>query len=160
MSADRSFASLQMRTQHIFEEEERSRTREPVSFELRQTSNNDSDGPIMPPVPESRDYSSIEDRQRERENISRLEFRRMLGGVVLRSITESDPASTSRRGPSSPRPSSLTPALSSLPSSPGSTSSSPIEGYGTISNPDPRSSSRATPRVSYPPFTVKTAGYV
>ncbi len=70
-------ASLQSRAMRMFEQE-RIRLRDPLSFE-RQHPSNTEDGPLMPPVPESRDYAGIEERQREiyRLRQVRQDLRRM-----------------------------------------------------------------------------------
>jgi hypothetical protein len=112
-----SIASLQARAQRMFEEEQ-SRVREPFSFERLHPSNTEPDGPMMPPVPESRDYASIEARQLEIQRLrqARQDLRRMARRhpAPTPPYTDNDPASMTRPGTDSPRPSSLTPALSPL----------------------------------------------
>lgn len=111
-----SAASLQQRAMQMFEQE-RMRLRDPLSYERQRLPTFEADGIPMPPVPESRDYAGIEDRHRE---INRLRQVRQ----DLRRIARRRPAPTppyidgdyvnirTEPGVSSPRPSSLTPALS------------------------------------------------
>jgi hypothetical protein len=92
------------------------RSRDTMSFERQipphpQFSEAELDGPLMPPVPESRDYSAIEDHQQRMRHISRrLAARRNLAPSPP--YTEIDLTSLPRIGSDSPRPSTLTPALS------------------------------------------------
>ncbi|CZS90622.1 uncharacterized protein RAG0_01641 [Rhynchosporium agropyri] len=58
-----SLSSLQARSLRL----ERMRMRDPLSYERHRASNPEIDGPLMPPVPESRDYSEAEVLQRHRE---------------------------------------------------------------------------------------------
>lgn len=106
-------ASLQSRAMRMFEQE-RMRLRDPLSFERQQPSNTE-DGPLMPPVPESRDYAGIEDRQREiyRLRQVRQDLRRMARRhpAPTPPYTDNDLAFLTRT--ESPRlSSSLTPVLS------------------------------------------------
>jgi hypothetical protein len=99
-------------------EQERMRLRDTLSFERQHPPSNEIDGPFMPPVPESRDYSGTEDRQREilrlravRQDLRRMARRRP---APTPPYTDADLNYMPRTGPgiSSPRPSSLTPARS------------------------------------------------
>jgi hypothetical protein len=108
-------ASLHARAHRMFEDE-RMRLRDTLSFERQHPPTREIDGPLMPPVPESRDYSAFDERRRE---IQRLhDVRRDLRRIARRRpaptppYTETDLAFMARVGTDSPRPSSLTPALS------------------------------------------------
>lgn len=110
-----SVASLHARAHRMFEDE-RMRLRDTLSFERQHPPTREIDGPLMPPVPESRDYSAFDERRRE---IQRLhDVRRDLRRIARRRpaptppYTESDLAFMARVGTDSPRPSSLTPTLS------------------------------------------------
>jgi hypothetical protein len=111
-----SVASLHARAHRMFEDE-RMRLRDTLSFERQHPPPpRDVDGPLMPPVPESRDYSSFEERRRE---IQRLhDVRRDLRRIARRRpaptppYTETDLAFMARIAHDSPQPSSLTPVLS------------------------------------------------
>ncbi|KAH7356630.1 hypothetical protein BKA65DRAFT_534440 [Rhexocercosporidium sp. MPI-PUGE-AT-0058] len=107
-------AALQMRAFRMVEQE-RMRMRDPLSFERQHPSNPDVDGPLMPPVPESRDYSVAEERHREiyRLRQVRQDLRRMARRhpAPTPPYTDSDLAFLARTD--SPRlSSSLTPVLS------------------------------------------------
>jgi len=109
-----SVAYIQERAHRIFEAGQ-TRLRDTMSFERQnphpRPSNTELDGPLMPPVPESRDYSAIEDHQQRMRHISRrLAARRNLAPTPP--YTETDLASLPQIGSDSPRPSTLTPALS------------------------------------------------
>lgn len=109
-----SSAALQMRAFRMVEQE-RMRMRDSLSFERQHPSNLDVDGPLMPPVPESRDYSVAEERQREiyRLRQVRQDLRRMARRhpAPTPPYTDSDLAFLARTD--SPRlSSSLTPVLS------------------------------------------------
>jgi hypothetical protein len=122
------------RTMGMLDQSERMRLRDTLSFERQHVPSNETDGPFMPPVPESRDYSGTEERQRE---ILRLRAMRQ----DLRRIARRRPAPTppytdadlsvnmilnTRPRVDSPGPSSLTPARSpSHQSSPGEANISP-----------------------------------
>jgi hypothetical protein len=110
-----SAASLHARAHRMFEDE-RMRLRDTLSFERQHPPTREIDGPLMPPVPESRDYSTFDERRRE---IQRLhDVRRDLRRIARRRpaptppYTETDLAFMARVGTDSPRPSSLTPTLS------------------------------------------------
>ncbi|KAG4438420.1 hypothetical protein IFR05_006126 [Cadophora sp. M221] len=110
----RSSAALQMRALRMVEQE-RMRMHDSLSFERQHPSNPDVDGPLMPPVPESRDYSVAEERQREiyRLRQVRQDLRRMARRhpAPTPPYTDSDLAFLARTD--SPRlSSSLTPVLS------------------------------------------------
>lgn len=97
-------------------EDERMRLRDTLSFERQPPPARDPDGPLMPPVPESRDYTSFEERRRE---IQRLhDVRRDLRRIARRRpaptppYTETDLAFMARTASDSPQPSSQTPTLS------------------------------------------------
>jgi len=124
-----SAASLQSRAMRLFEQE-RMRLRDTLSFERQHPPNSEMDGPFMPPVPESRDYTGIEERQRE---ILRLRQVRQ----DLRRMARRHPAPTppytdrdaeymvrSATGPDSPRL-SMTPALSPMHQNSGDVESPP-----------------------------------
>ncbi len=117
---------FQSRAMRMFEQE-RMRLRDTLSFERQHAPNSEMDGPLMPPVPESRDYAGIEERQRE---IARLRQRQDLRRMARRHpaptppYTDRDPDYSSRNLINSPGPFSLTPALS--PSHQPSTTSSPL----------------------------------
>ena len=107
-----SGAYIQERAHRIFEAGQ-TRLRDTLSFERQnpRATNSEMDGPLMPPVPESRDYSAIEDHQQRMRHISRrLAARRNLAPTPP--YTETDLASLPRIGSDYPRPSTLTPALS------------------------------------------------
>jgi hypothetical protein len=124
-----SGAPFQSRAMRIFEQE-RMRLRDTLSFERQHAPNSEMDGPLMPPVPESRDYSGIEERQREIQRLRqvRQDIRRMARRQPAPTppYTDRDIEYMARTGTgiNSPRPSSLTPALS--PSHQPSTASSPL----------------------------------
>ena len=111
-----SVASLQARAHRIFEEE-RTRLRDTLSFERQHPPNTEEDGPFMPPVPESRDYSGTEDRQREIQRLRqvRQDLRRMARRhpAPTPPYTDTDIAFMNRLGSDSPRPSSFTPPVMS-----------------------------------------------
>ncbi|KUJ11996.1 uncharacterized protein LY89DRAFT_738622 [Mollisia scopiformis] len=99
-------------------EQERMRLRDTLSFERQHRPSNEIDGLFMPPVPESRDYSGTEERQREilrlraiRQDLRRVARRRP---APTPPYTDTDLNFMARNGPGidSPRPSSLTPARS------------------------------------------------
>ncbi|KAI9054208.1 hypothetical protein LZ554_001378 [Drepanopeziza brunnea f. sp. 'monogermtubi'] len=106
--------SPQMRTLRMLDEQ-RVRARDPLSFERQRTSNGE-DGPLMPPVPESRDYAGdVRERQREVHRVRQMgqELRRMgrRSHAATPPYTDSDLVYLSRTDP--PRLStSLTPVLS------------------------------------------------
>jgi hypothetical protein len=153
-----SIASLQARAHRLFDDE-RMRLRDTMSFERQHLHppHTDIDGPLMPPVPESRDYSGIDERERRRE-IQRLhEVRRDLRRIARRRpaptppYTETDLALMARLGTDSPRPSSLTPAVSP-----------PRESFGDVRMNFPSFGLRANPsdssdqldfRAREPPYT-------
>jgi hypothetical protein len=124
-----SGAPFQSRAMRIFEQE-RMRLRDTLSFERQHAPNSEMDGPLMPPVPESRDYAGIEERQREIQRLRqvRQDIRRMARRQPAPTppYTDRDIEYMARTGTGiiSPRPSSLTPALS--PSHQPSTASSPL----------------------------------
>ena len=106
-------------------DEERTRLRDPLSFERQHPPSSEMDGPLMPPVPESRDYSvmvieerRLADRIRELEQIrrDRSDLRRMArrhpAPTPPYAATDIGSVGLSRSGIDSPRPSSLAPALS------------------------------------------------
>lgn len=116
-------------------EQERMRLRDTLSFERQHPPSNEIDGPFMPPVPESRDFSATEERQRDVRDNFRL---RSLARQDLRRVARRRPAPTppytdtdlnfmarSGRGIDLPRPSSLTPARSPSHPSVGETDVSP-----------------------------------
>ena len=111
-----SSAPLQSRAMRIVEQErERTRMRDALSFERQHPPNSDIDGPLMPPVPESRDYSFAEERQREIHRLRqvRQDLRRMARRhpAPTPPYTDSDLAFLARTD--SPRlSSSMTPVLS------------------------------------------------
>ncbi|KAK0107079.1 hypothetical protein ONS95_003788 [Cadophora gregata] len=89
--------------------------RDALSFERQHPPNSDIDGPLMPPVPESRDYSFAEERQREIHRLRqvRQDLRRMARRhpAPTPPYTDSDLAFLARTD--SPRlSSSMTPVLS------------------------------------------------
>lgn len=99
-------------------EQERMRLRDTLSFERRYPPSNEIDGPFMPPVPESRDFSGTEERQREilrlraiRQDLRRIARRRP---APTPPYTDTDLNFLARNGPGidSPRLSSSTPARS------------------------------------------------
>jgi hypothetical protein len=120
---------FQSRAMRMFEQE-RMRLRDTLSFERQHAPNSEMDGPLMPPVPESRDYAGIEERQREIQRLRqvRQDLRRMARRhpAPTPPYTDRDIEYMARTGTgiNSPRPSSLTPALS--PSHQPSTASSPL----------------------------------
>ncbi len=124
-----SGAPFQSRAMRMFEQE-RMRLRDTLSFERQHAPTSEIDGPLMPPVPESRDYARVEQRQREIERLRqvRQDLRRMARRQPAPTppYTDRDIDYMARRGTgiNSPRPSSLTPALS--PSHQPSTASSPL----------------------------------
>lgn len=124
-----SGAPFQSRAMRMFEQE-RMRLRDTLSFERQHAPNSEMDGPLMPPVPESRDYAGIEERQREIQRLRqvRQDLRRMARRhpAPTPPYTDRDIEYMARTGTgiNSPRPSSLTPALS--PSHQPSTASSPL----------------------------------
>jgi hypothetical protein len=126
MSSETPFQSRAMR---MFEQE-RMRLRDTLSFERQHPASSEMDGPLMPPVPESRDYAGIEERQREIQRLRqvRQDLRRMARRQPAPTppYTDRDIEYMARTGTglNSPRPSSLTPALS--PSHQPSTVSSPL----------------------------------
>ncbi|TVY71313.1 hypothetical protein LSUE1_G005715 [Lachnellula suecica] len=108
-----SVAYIQDRAHRMFEAGQ-TRLRDTLSFERQhpRPTNSELDGPLMPPVPESRDYSALEDRpQRVRHITRRLAAR---NHAPTPPYTESNLASPSRRSSDSSRPSmpNMTPALS------------------------------------------------
>ncbi|PVH84353.1 hypothetical protein DL98DRAFT_651587 [Cadophora sp. DSE1049] len=111
-----SLAPLHSRAMRIVEQErERARMRDALSFERQHPLNSDIDGPLMPPVPESRDYSFAEERQREIHRLRqvRQDLRRMARRhpAPTPPYTDSDLAFLARTD--SPRlSSSMTPVLS------------------------------------------------
>jgi len=115
-----SVASLQARiAQRIFEEEQQSRIRDINPFARQPPPNAESDGPLMPPVPESRDYTAgMEERTREIQRMRqvRQDLRRMARRhpAPTPPYTDTDLTLIARIGSDSPRPSTLTPALSPL----------------------------------------------
>ncbi|KAL2073613.1 hypothetical protein VTL71DRAFT_10939 [Oculimacula yallundae] len=131
---------------------ERLRMRDPLSFEREHASILHIDGPLMPPVPESRDYSVAEERQRE---IYRLRHARQ----SLRRMSRRHPAPTPpytdmdlafTRQADSPRlSSSLTPVLS--PSRQASTGSMPSPPHRSLEEND-------FTNISGGPPTTETAG--
>ncbi|KAE8453023.1 hypothetical protein EG329_012210 [Mollisiaceae sp. DMI_Dod_QoI] len=117
VSAQNETRDAQARSMGWFEQE-RMRLRDSLSFERQHPPGNEIDGPFMPPVPESRDYSGSEERQREilrlravRQDLRRMARRRP---APTPPYTDTDLNYIARNGPgiSSPRPSSLTPARS------------------------------------------------
>jgi hypothetical protein len=124
-----SGAPFQSRAIRMFEQE-RMRLRDTLSFERQHAPNSELDGPLMPPVPESRDYAGVEERQREIQRLRqvRQDLRRMARRQPAPTppYTDRDIDYMARTGTgiNSPRPSSLTPALS--PSHQPSTASSPL----------------------------------
>lgn len=124
-----SGAPFQSRAIRMFEQE-RMRLRDTLSFERQHAPNSEMDGPLMPPVPESRDYAGVEERQREIQRLRqvRQDLRRMARRQPAPTppYTDRDIEYMARTGTgiNSPRPSSLTPALS--PSHQPSTASSPL----------------------------------
>lgn len=124
-----SGAPFQSRAIRMFEQE-RMRLRDTLSFERQHAPNSEMDGPLMPPVPESRDYAGLEERQREIQRLRqvRQDLRRMARRQPAPTppYTDRDIEYMARTGTgiNSPRPSSLTPALS--PSHQPSTASSPL----------------------------------
>jgi hypothetical protein len=124
-----SGAPFQSRTMRMFEQE-RMRLRDTLSFERQHAPNSEIDGPLMPPVPESRDYAGVEERQREIQRLRqvRQDLRRMARRQPAPTppYTDRDIDYMARTGTgiNSPRPSSLTPALS--PSHQPFTASSPL----------------------------------
>lgn len=107
-----SSASLQLRALRMVEQRQM-RTRDPLSFERQNPSNPHADGPLMPPVPESRDYSAAEERRRMRGARERYQLRRIerRQAAPTPPYTDSDLAFLARSD--SPRlSSSLTPVLS------------------------------------------------
>jgi hypothetical protein len=122
-----SGAPFQSRAMRMFEQE-RMRLRDSLSFERQHAPNSEMDGPLMPPVPESRDYAGIEERHREITRLRqvRQDLRRMARRhpAPTPPYTDRDIEYMGRNRINSPRPSSLTPALS--PSHQPSTASSPL----------------------------------
>lgn len=115
-----------------FESSDRMRLRDSLSFERQHVPAEVDGSPWMPPVPESRDFASIEERQREiarlrqvRQDLRRM-ARRNPAPAPTPPYTDRDIEYMARRGTgiNSPRPSSLTPALS--PSHQPSTGGSPL----------------------------------
>jgi hypothetical protein len=108
-------AASQARGSRAFDDE-RMRLRETLSFERQHLPNVEIDGPLMPPVPEPRDYSSADVRRREIQRL--LEVRRDLRRIARRRpaptppYTDTDLALMARMGTESPRPASVTPARS------------------------------------------------
>ena len=97
-------------------EEERMRLRDSISFERQHPPNVVIDGPLMPPAPEPRDYTTTEMRRRDIQHL--LEVRRDLRRIARRRpaptppYTDTDLALMARMGTESPRASSGTPARS------------------------------------------------
>ena len=97
-------------------EEERMRLRDSISFERQHPPNVVIDGPLMPPAPEPRDYTTTETRRREIQRL--LEVRRDLRRIARRRpaptppYTDTDLALMARIGTESPRASSDTPERS------------------------------------------------
>jgi len=111
-----SVLSIQARAHQLFDGES-SRLRDVLSFERQHRPNAEVDGPLMPPVPESRDYSSTEERQRELQRVYqvRQDLRRMARRQPAPTppYTDTDLALINRIGLEySPRTSSLTPRRS------------------------------------------------
>jgi hypothetical protein len=126
----RSGALFQSRGAMRMFEQDRMRLRDTLSFERQHAPHSEMDGPLMPPVPESRDYAGVEERQREIQRLRqvRQDLRRMARRQPAPTppYTDRDIDYMARTGTgiNSPRPSSLTPALS--PSHQPSTASSPV----------------------------------
>lgn len=97
-------------------EDERMRLRDNISFERQNPQNGVIDGPLMPPVPEPRDYSAAEVRRREIQRL--LEVRRDIRRMARRlpaptpPYTDTDLALMARMDTESPQTSSDTPARS------------------------------------------------
>jgi hypothetical protein len=131
--------NIQDRAQRMFEAGQ-ARLRDTLSFERQhphpRPTNSEIDGPLMPPVPESRDFASFEDRQQRLRNISRRIAAR--NSAPTPPYTETDLSSLPRIGSDSPGPISLTPALSPARQSPPNDAEIaprrpiPSEDYGTI----------------------------
>ena len=92
------------------------RLRDSISFERQHPPNVVIDGPLMPPAPEPRDYTTTEMRRRDIQHL--LEVRRDLRRIARRRpaptppYTDTDLALMARMGTESPRASSGTPARS------------------------------------------------
>lgn len=131
--------NIQDRAQRMFEAGQ-ARLRDTLSFERQHShprpTNAEIDGPLMPPVPESRDYTSLEERHQRLRNISRRIAAR--NSAPTPPYTENDLASLPRIGSDSPGPNSLTPALSPARQSPPNDAEIaprrpiPSEDYGAI----------------------------
>jgi len=131
--------NIQDRAQRMFEAGQ-ARLRDTLSFERQhphsRPTNSEIDGPLMPPVPESRDYSSLEDRQQRLRNISRRIAAR--NSAPTPPYTGADLSALPPTGPLSPGPISLTPALSPVRQSPPYDAESaprrpiPNEEYGAL----------------------------
>ena len=106
---------LQTRAFRMFEREQM-RLRDTLSFEREHLPSAEMDGPMMPPVPESRDFAGTVERQREIQRLQqvRRDLRRMARRrpAPTPPYTDTDLAFMAPAGIESPRPSSLTPALS------------------------------------------------
>lgn len=109
------------RTMGMLDPSERMRLRDTLSFERQHPPSNEVDGPFMPPVPESRDYSGTEEREREilrvramRQDMRRMARRRPAPTPPYTDIDLSVNTlfNDGRPGIDSPRPSSLTPVRS------------------------------------------------
>lgn len=109
------------RTMGMLDQSERMRLRDTLSFERQHPPSNEIDGPFMPPVPESRDYSGTEERQREilrlramRQDLRRIARRRPAPTPPYTDAELSVTMIMNNTGPAidSPRPSSLTPVRS------------------------------------------------
>ena len=117
---------FQSRAMRMFEQE-RMRLRDSLSFERQHVPNSEIDGPLMPPVPESRDFAGMEERQREIQRLRqvRQDLRRMARRhpAPTPPYTDRDIEYMARNSGNSPRM-SMTPSLS--PSHQPSTASSPL----------------------------------
>ncbi|KAH8596511.1 hypothetical protein B0O99DRAFT_620618 [Bisporella sp. PMI_857] len=91
---------------------ERMRLRDTLSFERQYPPSMDVDGPLMPPVPESRDYSSFDDRRREIERINIRDLRRLARRhpAPTPPYTETDITRLGHIGSESPRNATTSPS--------------------------------------------------
>lgn len=107
--------SLRARAQRMLESEHAA-PRDHIIFERIPPHRPQSEGPMMPPVPESRDYASLDSRRRDiqRSRQARIEARRLSRRQPAPTppYTDFDRVPSILRETDSPQPFSLTPALS------------------------------------------------
>ncbi|KAF4637344.1 hypothetical protein G7Y89_g740 [Cudoniella acicularis] len=143
-----SVASHRERLHRIFEAD-RTRSRGPIlSFERRSPPDAEADGPLpMPPVPETRDYYAIGERQSEFNRLrQRHELRRLARNPApTPPYTDTDLAFLARTGSETPRTSSLTPALS--PSRQGPSDDVESSSRSNLETPDLTSSIRGSSNI-------------